>query len=84
MTEFSDLFLSTDMIGYIGPLALVAVGYVFAKKDRGLGLIAFIVQCLVAAQYFTLIESNPAYWWHVIIILLGSVLSCVVPLMDKR
>jgi len=84
MTEFSDLFLSTDMIGYIGPLAIVVVGYVLAKKDRGLGVIAFIVQCLCAAQYFELLEATPDYWWHIIIILLGGMFSCVIPLMDKR
>ena len=84
MTEFSDLFLSTDMIGYIGPLAIVVTGYILAKKDRGLGLIAFMVQCLFAAQYFALLEATPDYWWHVIIIILGGIFSCVVPLMDKR
>lgn len=83
MTTFEDLFLSTDMIGYIGPLAIVVVGYVLAKKDKGLGLIAFIVQCLIAAQYFALVDATPAYWWHVIIILLGSILTCVVPLIDR-
>lgn len=84
MTTLEDLFLSTEMVGYIGPLAIVVVGYLLAKKDKGLGLIAFIVQCLIAAQYFALIEATPDYWWHVIIILLGSILTCVVPLMDKR
>ena len=78
-----ELFLSTGIIGYIGPLAIVVLGYVLAKKDRSLGVIAFVVQCLFAAQYFALLEATPAYWWHVIIILLGGILTCVVPLMDR-
>ena len=83
MTDFIDLFLSTEMIGYIGPLALVVVGYVLAKKDRGLGLIAFIVQVLVAAQYFALVEATPDYWWHIIIVLVGSITTCITPMMDR-
>lgn len=83
MTDFIDLFLSTEMIGYIGPLAIVVVGYILATKDKGLGLIAFIVQVLIAAQYFALLDATPDYWWHIIIILVGSILTCVVPLMDR-
>lgn len=83
LTDFIDLFLSTEMIGYIGPLALVVVGYLFAKKDKGLGVIAFMVQCLCAAQYLALVEATPDYWWHIIIILLGGMFSCVIPLMDR-
>ena len=78
-----ELFLSTGIIGYIGPLAIVVLGYVLATRDKGLGIIAFMVQCLFAAQYFALIEATPAYWWHVFIILLGGILTCVVPLMDR-
>ena len=80
---FYQLFLSLEIWGYLGPLALVVIGYVLAKKDRSLGVIAFVVQCLFAAQYFALLEATPAYWWHVIIILLGGILACVVPLMDR-
>ena len=71
------------MWGYLGPLGIVVIGYVLAKKDRGLGLIAFMVQCLIAAQYFALIATEPAYWWHVLIILFGGMFSCVVPLIDR-
>ena len=78
-----ELFLSTGIIGYIGPLAIVVLGYVLATKDKGLGIIAFMVQCVFVAQYFMLIEATPAYWWHALIILLGGILTCVVPLMDR-
>ena len=83
MTDFIDLFLSTEMIGYIGPLAIVVIGYILAKKDKGLGLIAFIVQVLIAAQYFALVEATPDYWWHIFIVLVGSILTCVTPMMDR-
>ena len=78
-----ELFLSTGIIGYIGPLAIVVLGYVLAKKDRSLGIIAFMVQCLFAAQYFTLLETTPDYWWQIIILLLGGVLVLIPQLMDR-
>ncbi len=60
-TDFLDLFLSTEMIGYIGPLALVFVGWYLVKKDKGLGVIAFIVESLFIAQYLALVEVTPDY-----------------------
>ena len=50
---------------------------------EGLERIAFIVQVLVAAQYFALVDVTPDYWWHIIIVLVGSILTCVTPLMDR-
>jgi len=78
-----QLFFSVDMWGYLGPLAIVVAGYVCAKKDKGLGLIAFVVQCLFIAQYLVLVAATPEYWWHIIIILVGGILACIVPLMEK-
>jgi len=78
-----ELFLNTNFIGYIGPLALVFVGYVLVKKDRGLGLIAFIVQSLFIAQYFVLVESTPDYWWHIFILIFGMLFTVVFQLWDR-
>ena len=78
-----ELFLSTGIIGYIGPLAIVVLGYVLAKKDKSLGIIAFMAQCLFAAQYFALLETTPDYWWQIIILLLGGVLVLIPQLMDR-
>jgi len=80
---FFEVFLSTGIIGYIGPLALIVGGYILAKKDKGLGIIAFIVQCLFAAQYLALVDVTPAYWWHIILIVVGGVLTCIAPLIDR-
>ena len=80
---FYEIFLSTNISGYFGPLAIVIIGYFLAKKDRSLGVLAFVIQCLIAAQYFALVEATPEYWWQIIIILLGGILTCVAPLMDR-
>jgi hypothetical protein len=80
---FSEIFLSTEISGYFGPLALVVIGYYLATKDKGLGVLWFVVECLVLAQYFALVEATPDYWWQIFILLMGSILACVVPLMDR-
>ena len=78
-----ELFLSTGMIGYLGPLAIVIIGFVVTKKDKTLGVLWFVVECLFIAQYFALLEATPDYWWQIIILLLGGVLVLIPQLMDR-
>lgn len=79
-----EVFLSTEMFGYIGPLALVLAGYYLTQKDKYLGIFMFIIDCLFVAQYLDLVTATPYYWWHIIIILLGGILFCLFPLLSKR
>ena len=84
--EFSiieELFLSTDMIGYIGPLLLVFAGWFLVKKDKGLGVIAFIVESLFVAQYLALVGATPDYWWQILILIFGMLFTVVFPLWDR-
>ena len=83
MTTFEDLFLSTGMVGYLGPLALVMIGYFVSKKNKLLGVFYYVVECLIAAQYLDLVEATPDYWWQIFILLLGGLLFCVYPLWDR-
>ena len=78
-----ELFLSTGMIGYLGPLAIVIIGFVVTKKDKTLGVLWFVVECLFIAKYFALLEATPDYWWQIIILLLGGVLVLIPQLMDR-
>ena len=73
---FDELFLSTEMWGYFGPLALVVIGWLLTKKEKPLGIFMIIVDSLVIAQYLALVAVTPDYWWHIIILLLG-VIQCV-------
>ena len=80
MTTVQDLspyFLSTDIGGLIGPFALLIVGFALMtnKKYKPLGGLWIILELIVIAQYFTLLETDVAYWWHIIILSLGVVLS---------
>lgn len=80
---FYELFLSTGILGYLGPLALVIIGYVVMKRDKILGVLWFVVECLFIARYFALVEETPDYWWQIFILLLGGLLFCVYPLWDR-
>ena len=81
---FSELFLSLDMWGYLGPIGLVIIGYALAEKDKTLGIFWFIVECLFVAHYLDLVAATPQYWWHIFIILLGGLFTCVFPLITRR
>jgi len=80
---FTELFLDTGISGYLGPLALVMIGYLVMKRDKFLGVMWFVVECLFIAQYITLVSATPDYWWQIIILLFGGMFSCVYPLWDR-
>ena len=82
MQDIIDFFLNTDMLGYLGPLALVVGGFIITKKEKGLGIFFIIVDSLVIAQYLALLVATPDYWWQVIILLLG-VITCTIQLIDR-
>ena len=79
---FYDMFLSLEMWGYLGPLALVVIGFFITQKEPSLGIIMIILDSLVIATYLALIDATPDYWWHVIILLLG-VIQCTIQLMNR-
>lgn len=81
---FQELFLSTEMWGYFGPVALIACGLVLTKKDKSLGVIMFLVDCLCAYEYSTLLEATPAYIWHFLILIFGGILTLVPALISRR
>jgi hypothetical protein len=78
-TLIYEIFFSLEMWGYLGPVALVIIGYIVTKKDKALGIFMFIVECLVMAQYLALVDATPNYWWQIIILLLG-VIVCTIQL----
>ena len=78
-----EYFLSSEVSGYLGPLAIVICGYFLFRKDRMLGILWFVVECLFISHYLTLVEATPAYWWQIIILLFGGMFTCVFPLWDR-
>ena len=80
---FDELFLSTELWGYFGPLGLVIIGYLLVQKDKALGIFMIIVDSLVISHYLALVEATPDYWWHIFILLLG-VIQCAFQMMNRR
>ena len=81
---FYEMFLSLQLWGYFGPLALVIIGYILTKKELILGILWFVVECLFIGQYLLLVSATPDYWWHIFILLLGGSFTCVYPLWGRR
>ena len=79
---FNELFLSTELWGYFGPLGLVIFGYLFTQKDKALGIFMIIVDSLVISHYLALVDATPDYWWHIFILLLG-VIQCTFQMMKR-
>ena len=73
---FYQLFLSVEIWSILGPALLVICGFFVAKENKGLGVIFFIVECLVVYQYFMLIDATPYYWWHIIVLMFGGIIPC--------
>ena len=80
---FSELFLSTEMWGYFGPLGLVVFSILLMKKEKTLWIFFIIVDSLVIAQYLALVGDTPEYWWHIFIMIFG-VISCAFQGMSRR
>ena len=74
---FDELFLSTSIQGWIGPIALVVASLLLTKKDKSLGIFFILLNSLVLYYYSTLISSNGWYLWNMIIMLLG-VITCML------
>ena len=80
---FYELFLSTSMWGYFGPLALIVAGVFITQKQRGLGIFFIIVDSLIIWQYLQLVGTTPDYWWHTFIMVFG-VISSSAQMMSRR
>jgi len=72
----NDLFYSTSIFGWFGPLMIIAVSFAILenKKYKPMGILFVIVEFLIISQYLALVEATPWYWWNIIIMLLGMIL----------
>lgn len=78
-----ELFYSLEVWGYLGPLFLVACGYVITKKDKNLGKFFFVFIAVVSVTYFNKFSTDPGYIWHAIFLLFGGVITCIYPQLDS-
>ncbi|GAH89677.1 unnamed protein product, partial [marine sediment metagenome] len=80
---FYELFFSLDMWGYLGPIGLVIGGYIVVNKEKILGVLWFVVEALFISHYLTLVEATPDYWWHIVILLFGGMLTIAYASWDR-
>ena len=73
---FSEIFLSTEIWGWFGPLAIVVFSFMVLtnRKLKPLGILFIIVEFLTISVYFDLVEATPWYWWNIVILLLGIII----------
>ena len=71
------LFLNDSIGGLIGPFGLLIIGFTLLtnRKYKPLGGLWIIVEFIVIAQYFTLVDTTPFYWWNILILILGVIIS---------
>ena len=72
---FEELFYSTELWGLLGPATLVTITYLATKKDKGLGLIWYLVSTLGAVLFYMPMALENAFFnWHIIFIVFGGFL----------
>lgn len=79
----NELFLSTEIWGWIGPTALVIASLYLIKRDYFLGLLMIIVLSLFTYTYFELISTNGNYVWHSFITVMG-IITCIFTMISKQ
>jgi len=77
-----ELFYSSSVWGYLGPVAFVTIGYFVAKKNEALGLLWYVVCLLMSATYIGLLGITPNYIWNVLILVFGGGVACITPILD--
>lgn len=80
---FDELFHSTELWGYFGPLGLVIISILLMKKEKTLWIFFIIVDSLVIWHYLELVVSTPDYWWHIIILVLGVITCAIQPVANR-
>jgi len=79
---FTEIFLSTQIWGYFGPLALVVIGYEITRREKPLGVFYFLVLMVMT---FATYMNNALFLdhvWKVLILVFGGLMVCIAPQFD--
>ena len=75
---FYELFYSVEIWGFLGPAAVVMIGWAIAKKDKQLGMFWFILELIMIGTFYApRLPVEGAYLYHMLILLIGGFLTCV-------
>jgi hypothetical protein len=78
----SQFFYSTEIWGYLGPIALVILAYLITKKDKVFGLFYYVILVVMAYSYLN--SGFVAHAWHFSILLFGGGAVCLLAAVDGR
>ena len=78
---FDELFYSTELWGYLGPLALVLIGAKLTKEDKNLGVLWYIVMLFMTLYFY--LPSITTYPIQVFIMVFGGAITCIVPQLSR-
>lgn len=70
-----ELFLSTEIWSYFGPIAVVVAGIFFVKKDKVLFFFFLLLDSLLAYHYWNLVSADGWYIWHAWIMTFGIIVT---------
>ena len=74
---FNQLFLSVGVWGLIGVSLVIITSLLFAKTIKYSYIFLIPLQALMAIEYLTL---GSAYFWHIILLVTGSIVTLLVGL----
>lgn len=80
----NEIFLTTGIWGLFGPMIVIILGYFLAKESKLLAIFWWIMEILIASQYFDLVAETPAYWWNILFLILGGFFLCIFGAVGKR
>lgn len=79
---FDELFYSTEIWGYVGPLALVILGFVISAKNRVMGVFYYVILVIMVFTGYLNLDFV-AHAWKVLIILVGGLAACLSPSANR-
>ena len=70
-----ELFFSTDLYGWFGPIIIIVVSFMILsnKRYKPLGIFFMILESLIAYTYYDLAVTTPWYYWNAFIMVIGCV-----------
>jgi len=80
---FEELFFSVQPWGFLGPVALVVIGYLLTKREQNAGFFYFILLLASANFYFSLMATEGFYLYHVLILIFGGIIFCLMPAVNR-
>ena len=75
-----QLFFSTDIYSYFGPLAFIVASIFIVQKEKVTYLFFFVIEALITFEYMELISTNGWFIWHAYLMVFAIIVGLGVAL----